>query len=311
MDGLVSQAKEFLLHCKIAKNLSEKTIVAYRTDLQQFSEYLQLHYKLSIVQSVDKEMLRSYLSNLFETLKPKSVKRKVATLKAFFNFLEQDDVISVNPLRKLRIKIKEPFVLPNYLTLKEISSILKKADEQRKTANKQVGSKEYLVALRNLAVLEMLFATGIRVSELSNLRNDHVDLQAGTIRVIGKGDKERMIHFGHEATLKTITRYVRHFQPAILASGYFFVNQQGNRLSTQTVRAIIKKIAVDANINRHITPHAFRHTFATLLMEEGVDIKYIQQFLGHSSIMTTQIYTHVSRKKQEEILLKQHPRGRI
>ncbi len=311
MDGLVSHAKDFLLHCKIAKNLSPKTIVAYTTDLQQVSSYLLSEFQVVDVKSVDKEMLRTYLATLFEKLKPKSVKRKIASLKAFFNFLEQDDIIAVNPLRKLRIKIKEPFVLPNYLTLKEISIVLKKADSQRREANKKVGSKEHLLALRNLAVLEMLFATGIRVSELSNLRNNHVDLQAGTIRVVGKGNKERLIHFGHEATLKTITRYVRHFQPSILASGYFFVNQHGNRLSTQTVRSIIKQIALDANLNRHITPHAFRHTFATLLMEEGVDIKYIQQFLGHSSIMTTQIYTHVSRRKQEEILLKLHPRGRI
>jgi integrase/recombinase XerD len=311
MEGLITHANDFLIHCKIAKNLSDKTITAYQTDLLQFSAHIAATYGLSNAENVDKNMIRSHLTLLSGALKPKSVKRKVATLKAFFNYLELEDIIAINPVRKLRIKIKEPFVLPTYLTLTEVSTILQTADQARKDANKTACTKVHRIALRNLAILEMLFATGIRVSELCSLRREDVDLARGVIRVVGKGNKERMIHLGHEATLKHLTRYERAFHESIERAGYFFINTQQRPVSSQTVRKIVKAIAHDSHVQRRITPHTFRHTFATLLMEEGVDIKYIQQFLGHSSIMTTQIYTHVSRKKQEEILLKQHPRGRI
>jgi integrase/recombinase XerD len=311
MKKLLSHGQNFLDHGRIAKGLSAKTLSAYQIDLFQFTSFLQSNQPGSLPDAISKEIIQSYLAKLTDLYKPKTVKRKVATLKAYFNYLELESLIEVNPMRKLRIKIKEPFALPKYLTLHEVSKILKKADEVRRIANRTQDIRSRRLALRNLAILELLFATGIRVSELCSLKSEHMDLQSGCLRVKGKGEKERIIHFGHEPTMKIMHRYTRAFQSAIHETGYFFINEQGRQLATQSVRSIIQQICQGTDLKRHITPHVFRHTFATLLMEEGVDIKYIQQFLGHSSILTTQIYTHVSQRRQEELLLTKHPRGRI
>lgn len=311
MKELLQYGEDFLHHCKISKGLSAKTLLAYNTDLQQFSKFLYEATEESNVGAITKDVLFKYLVHLSEKYKPKSQKRKIATLKTYFHFLEQEELLQHNPLRKLRIKIKELLVLPKFLTLSEVTRILQQADTARKRSGQRLGSEQHRTALRNQAVLEMLFATGVRVSELCNLKEDDVNLEQCTLKVHGKGDKQRIIHFGHEGTIKTIMRYAHQHNTAISQCGYFFVNSKGRQISPQTVRKLVHRLSSNANLNRIVTPHIFRHTFATLLMDEGVDIRYIQQFLGHSSIMTTQIYTHVSRKKQEELLLTKHPRGRI
>ena len=165
--------------------------------------------------------------------------------------------------------------------------------------------------MRDIAVLELLFATGVRVSELCTLGYDDVRLEEGEIKIYGKGAKERFVQIANPNVLGALHCYQEAYKDAITQSGAFFVNRLHKPLSDQSVRSIVNKYCRLAGVESHITPHMFRHSFATLLLEEGVDIRYIQRLLGHSSILTTQIYTHVAGKKQRDILLEKHPRNKI
>lgn len=302
-------AKDFLFHCRYEKKLSPKTLKAYTIDCNQFIDFLGKDRASKDIRQVDKYILKQMLLRL-ESAKPKTLKRKVATIKAMFNFLEFEDEILVNPFRKMKIKIKEPKILPSVMSLSEVEKMLEEASLQiRKIRRKR--SYQFLEHLRHQAVLETLFATGIRVSELCYLRNKDMDLESGVIRIMGKGSRQRIIHICHKEVLMILRQYRIQSLKWFNEGEYFFVNRLGKRLSDQSVRFMIKKYSLQAGIGKQITPHTFRHSFATLLLEQNVDIKYIQSLLGHSSISTTQIYTHVNPAKQREILLHHHPRQRI
>lgn len=301
-DQLITQ---YLKYCRYEKGLSEKTIKAYRIDLTQFSIYLG-----KPLLRCDKGNIQSYLSEVYGQYKVKSVKRKIASLKAFYNYLESEDIIELNPFTKLRVKLHEPFLLPKTIPLKSIDLILQCA-YKKMGANTNVHSYSYKSNLRDIAVLELLFATGMRVSELCAIRSEMIDLSTGTIRIYGKGAKERIIQIGNPDVRAAVRRYYEAFSEQILGTGWLFVNRLGNHLSDQSVRNMVNGYATRAGVEQHITPHMFRHSFATLLLEEDVDIRYIQQLLGHSSITTTQIYTHVTSKKQRDILATKHPRNKI
>lgn len=310
MYNLNQAITDFLLHCKHEKGLSVKTIKFYGIDLSQFENFVNISTKDLELNKITKDELRQYLQ-ILEPLKPKTIKRKIATLKAFFNSMEFEDKILVSPFRKFRVNIKEPKLLPKTLNKYEVKSILKIVYKQLKTEYR-VNSYSTFEYYRNIAVIELLFATGIRVSELSNLKQINVDLKQGWILVDGKGSKERIIHIGIKDTISTLKNYAERI-PLFdtKRSGYFFINRLGGKLSDQSIRSLVVKTAKMAEIKFKVTPHVFRHTFATLLLENDVDIKYIQSFLGHSSIITTQIYTHVSKSKQEKILRTKHPRKDI
>lgn len=299
-----TQIRDYLAHCKYEKNLNAKTLKAYETDLRQYA-----HFAKTKENAYCKESLQLYIIQLQNSYKIKSVKRKIASIKAFFNYLEYEELIESNPFAKLRIKLHEPFLLPRTIPLTVVDLLLRCA--YRVKAADTAGTFEYSCDLRDIAVLELLFATGMRVSELCSLRPEFVDLSEGTVKIYGKGSKERIIQIGNEDVLTAVRAYYSAFSDNIEASGWFFVNQRGHQLSDQSVRLIIRKYTELAGIDLHITPHMFRHAFATLLLEEDVDIRYIQQLLGHSSIVTTQIYTHVASKKQRDILIAKHPRNKI
>jgi integrase/recombinase XerD len=232
----------------------------------------------------------------------------MATIRALFNYLEFEDKISANPLRKMRIKIKEPNRLPNVMDIKEIRRIFNSAYEENYFSDNRSPYENFEI-IRNIVVVELLFATGARVSELANLKVDCIDTTTGSITIKGKGNKERIIQVCNNESLKVLKEYHRMYCDSINNSGgYFLINRLGRKLSDQSIRMIVKKLASRAKLQKHVTPHVFRHTFATLLLEKEVDIKYIQSLLGHSSIMTTQIYTHVNREKQKKILRAKHPR---
>lgn len=298
--------EKYLQHCKFEKGLSEKTLKAYRIDLTQFSTYLNDNS----ARSCRKEDIQRYLSILYDWYKMKSVKRKMAALKAFFNYLEDEELLEKNPFAKLHVKLHEPLLLPKTIPLANINLLLQCAYQKSK-ANTKVHSYSYRTNLRDIAVLELLFATGMRVSELCSIAADSIDLSSGEIRIYGKGAKERIIQIGNPDVRTAVERYYEAFSNQIQETGWLFVNRLGNQLSDQSVRNMINSYVVQAGLEQHITPHMFRHSFATLLLEEDVDIRYIQQLLGHSSIMTTQIYTHVTSKKQRDILTAKHPRNRI
>ena len=297
---------EFLLYCQIEKDLSGKTIKAYSTDLRQLNSFL--HGKESI-QEITRYDLRGYLASLAH-LKPKSIRRKIASAKALFNYLEFEDKVMSNPFRKMRMRIKEDKKLPSVMNVKEITKILQKAYSQKASAKEN--SYAYFETLRNSIVIELLFSTGARVSEIAGLRIEHVHLESGGILIKGKGRKERMVHVCNSEPIALLKKYHSLVKEKMKsAGGYFLINRFNKKLSDQSIRNIVKKLVAKAGINRRITPHVFRHTFATLLLEKDVDIRYIQHLLGHSSIMTTQLYTHVNRAKQKQILRAKHPRRDI
>ncbi|MFA6981278.1 MAG: tyrosine-type recombinase/integrase [Ignavibacteriaceae bacterium] len=307
MTTIQSAINQFFHHCRYEKNLSPKTLKSYGIDLTQLTNFLiEKNHSLQVKQ-ITKTELREYLERI-STLKPKSVKRKVATIKAMFNYLEFEDTIDINPMRKIRIKIQEAKRLPRVMDIREIGKIFKCAYSAHTETN-TVNSHPFMETLRNIVVVELLFITGARVSEISNLKMENIDLTTGSVSIKGKGNKERFIQICNHETLKILKEYYKVFTNKINGSGGFFlINRLGGKLSDQSIRQIVKNLSGKANIQKNITPHVFRHTFATLLLEKDVDIKYIQTLLGHSSIMTTQIYTHVNRAKQKQILRTKHPR---
>ena len=298
-----SQLKEkYLNFCNNRKNLDKKTIKSYRIDLQQYGEY----YQVNRLNWINKESIEQYIDYMHNKYKPKSVKRKIASLKAFFHYLEIEDLIKINPFHKLQIKYKEPFILPKTIPINNIESIINYAYEQYKEATTVYSKK---VTLRNVLILELLFATGMRISELCSLKADRFDLNDYVIKIYGKGSRERLIQICNANVRRLIDKYIVTMKPE--DNEFFFLNRLNNRLSEQSVRYMIDDYTKNAHVSQHITPHMFRHSFASLLLEEDVDIRYIQQMLGHSSITTTQIYTHTSISKQKKILTAKHPRNKF
>lgn len=302
---LLNVTSEFLKHCKFEKNLSPKTTKAYEIDLKQVHRFLNEKGYSTLIKEISKIQIRDYLESI-SVLKPKSIRRKVATLKVLFNYLEVEDVITVSPFRKMRVKIKEAKQLPKVLDMSEVKNIFKSA---YKLASLSGSCYNNEIFIRNIVIVELLFATGARVSEISNLKKDYIDLDRGFLTLRGKGNKERLIQICNSESISVLKSYYQLCERKIeLSGGYFLTNRLGHKLSEQSIRNIVKSLGKKAEVNRPITPHVFRHTFATLLLEKDVDIKYIQLLLGHSSIVTTQIYTHVNRVKQREILRTKHPR---
>jgi integrase/recombinase XerD len=224
------------------------------------------------------------------------------------NYLDFDEQIEVNPISKVHLVFREPVTLPKSLPLSTIQKLLKAAHQSSK---QQQTHYQYRIKLRDIAVLELLFATGLRVSELCSITPTEIDLNNGYVKVQGKGARERIIFISNSDTLGALRAYKKSFAHIISEAGWFFVNRLGRRLNEQSVRGMIRRYAELAKITDRITPHMLRHSFATLMLEEDVDIRYIQSILGHSSITTTQIYTHVSLNKQKSILREKHPRNRI
>lgn len=302
---MISQITSFIFHCEIEKKLSQKTIKAYKLDLKQFS----LFFNNEDIKKLTKDDLKKYFLKLSKYA-PRTIKRKIATLKAFFSYLEFEEEIEINPFHKVRTKIKLDTVLPNTLNIKEIRLILETVYSDKKDFLYKT-KYTYKEIIRNIAVLELLLASGIRVSELCSLKIHNVSADFSLIKVMGKGGKERTIPITNKETQRALKTNFDFFKEEIENTSFVFINRFRSPLSEQSVRFMVKKYAKKANIKRTITPHVFRHSFATLLLEEDVDIRYIQHLLGHSSINVTQIYTHVNEKKKKEILEIKSPRNLI
>lgn len=294
------QVKKYLEYCEFRKELDWNTLKAYRIDLRQFFEYAQEDIP-------GRDKIEDYVTELHKRYKQKTVKRKIASVKAYFNYLEEIDVIADNPFRKIKVKFKESNILPRIIPREEIEQLL----NYMYAHEKKGGGKGYKYWIRDMAVVESLFATGARVYEISNIKAENVDLNTGFIRIMGKGGKERYIQVASAEILDILKKYCALNEAKIRQSGFFFINSRGGRFTEQSIRLMLKKYAKAAGIERNITPHMFRHSFATYLIEEGVDVSCVQQILGHSSIKTTQIYIHIAAKKQAEILKEMHPRNRM
>lgn len=294
------RVKVYFEYCKYRKELDEKTLKAYRIDLRQYFEFVAC-------EEPDKEKIEAYITELHKKYKQKTVKRKIASIKAFYNYLEESEYLQENPFQKIKVRFKEVIALPRIIPREEIERLLNYMYDCKGTESK-IKNKFWL---RDVAVVEVFFATGARVYEISNIKADSINLNSGIIRIMGKGNKERYIQIGETSILELLKKYYAENEEAIKKSGYFFVNQRGERFTEQSIRIMLKKYTKLAGIERNITPHMFRHSFATYLIEEGVDISCVQQLLGHSSIKTTQIYIHIATGKQAEILRSKHPRNKM
>ena len=305
MNTLNDYTSTYLEHCKFRKRLDAKTLKAYTIDLKQYADFCTF---LPSPNYQSRNTIEQFITFLHKQYKPKTVKRKLATLKAFFHYLEYIDVLPVNPFSKVDVRFREPKLLPRTIPAHTIQEFLNTLYMQKEQS---VTSYQKNCCIRDIAVIELLFATGMRISELCTLKPENMDFENNTILIYGKGSKERILQVGNPDVLNALTLYKNTFQEDIKICGYFFVNRLQHRLSDQSVRYMIKHYASLAGIEQHITPHMFRHSFATLLLEQNVDIRYIQKILGHSSINTTEIYTHVSNIKQKDILFHKHPRNML
>lgn len=301
MESLQTHMKNYLEYCQYQKRLNAKTLKAYRIDLTQFHNKIPTTDILKITPGI----LESFIADLHQEYKPKTVKRKIASLKAFFHYLEYRELIEQNPFNKIHVKFREPVILPKIIPLHIVEIFLTTMYEQQANAKTYYQKRN---ALRDTAVIELLFATGMRISELCSLKASDVNLYDRSVLIYGKGSKERKIQIGNDDVVNILEKYKNDFQTEIQKCNHFFANQNGRALSDQSVRRMINKYSSLAAIELHITPHMFRHTFATSLLEADVDIRYIQEMLGHSSINITEIYTHVAMSKQRDILTTRHPR---
>ena len=297
--NMIKEMEQYLEFCKYRKELNRNTLKAYRIDLEQYLSFIKKDFLL-------KTRIEEYITELHKKYKQKTVKRKIASIKAFYRYLEEEERLEgSNPFTKIRVKFKETESLPRIIPRNDIERLLNYMYDVMKQSGQEA------TIYRDLSVIEMFFATGARVYEISNLKIQDIDLDNGIIKLFGKGSKERYVQIGSPEVLEVVKEYYRLNQQEIDKSGFFFVNRQGKRFSEQSIRRMIRKYSCQAGISIHITPHMFRHSVATYLLEEGVDIMYIQKILGHSSIKTTQIYLHIASKKQMEILKERHPRNQM
>ncbi len=301
MNRLETHVNKYLEYCQYQKRLDKKTLKAYQIDLRQFFEAIPT----ADITDITLNMLENFITKLHQTYKPKTVKRKIASLKALFHYLEYKEIIECNPFNKMQIKFREPVILPKTIPLPTVEAFLSTIYRQHADAQTDYQKQS---TLRDIAVIELLFATGMRISELCSLKISDVNLLDKNILIYGKGAKERKIQIGNDDVLHILEKYKNTFKDKMKIDYYFFVNRAGSALSDQSVRRMINKYTKLAAIDLHITPHMFRHTFATSLLEADVDIRYIQEMLGHSSINITEIYTHVAMDKQRDILVAKHPR---
>lgn len=301
MNTLKNYVGEYIEYCEYRKRLDPKTLKAYHIDLKQYENFCS-----DASTCFSRDTVDSFITELHKQYKPKSVRRKIASLKAFFHYLEYKEVLHENPFFKLDIRFREAKLLPKTISFYTIQTFLSTLYAQKEQANSGYPLR---CCIRDIAVIELLFATGIRISELCSLKPSHIDLESNNVLIYGKGARERVLQIGNPDVIAALALYRETFQDDIAACGYFFVNRLKHKLSDQSVRFMINRYADLAGISQHITPHMFRHSFATLLMEQDVDTRYIQKMLGHSSISTTEIYTHVSNTKQKDILVHKHPRN--
>ncbi|XZH88407.1 tyrosine-type recombinase/integrase [Clostridium perfringens] len=296
---------QYLLKCEFQNNLDKKTLKAYRIDLNQF-----LDFTIDNEDFYKKDRVIKYIYYLNKSnYAIKTIKRKIASIRAFFYYLNYEDIIDVNPFSKIKLKLKEPLILPKTISIDEIQKLFTYVYSEMEKCNKN--SYRYKEIVRDIAVLELLIGTGIRISELCTLKSDNIICSSNIIKIYGKGSKERIIPIYNSNILEALDLYEKIFFEDILNNEYFFINKRKNRLSSQSVRNMINKYCKAIRIDLHITPHMFRHTFATMLLDDDVDSRNIQMILGHANITTTQIYMHVTSNKKSEIMKYKNPRSKF
>ncbi|MGI5902232.1 MAG: tyrosine recombinase XerC [Desulfitobacteriia bacterium] len=295
---LADRALDSFAEYLLVKNASELTIVAYQSDLLQFLKFasheLGVENEKLRISSIDKYIVRSYLGQMAEqNLSRKTIARKLAAIRAFFRFLCQEGVIEQNPVQRISTP-KTNKNLPRFLFQEHLEKLLEAPDLNS------------IKGLRDRVILEILYGSGLRVSELVNIDRKDLDLEAGLLKVYGKGGKERIVPLTDSA-LEAIKDYLKHRNDEEEA---LILNYQGTRLTARSVRRVLDKLGKQAKLNQHVHPHMLRHTFATHLLDGGADLRSVQELLGHKKLSSTQIYTHLTREKLRNVYMSSHPRAR-
>lgn len=289
---------DYLHYLKVERGLSENTIASYGIDLKLFLEYLREN-EIPSFKQVNKEVIVNYMQSEKNNNKANSsILRSVSSLRKFFQYLAQEKIIEKDPMLLIDTPKKKQH-LPQVLTKEEVEKLLHSPNTGQ------------VLGLRDRAMLELMYATGLRISEIINLKLEDLHLTIGTLQTLGKGHKERIVPVGDEA-IKWIDRYLEEARPKLLKqkrSNYLFLNFHGNNLTRQGVWKNLKAEVRKAGIQKNITPHTLRHSFATHILENGADLRIVQELLGHADISTTQIYTHLSNKQLADIYNRAHPRA--
>ncbi|NTW82530.1 MAG: site-specific tyrosine recombinase XerD [Chlorobiaceae bacterium] len=290
----------FLNYLLIERNFSENTRLSYQHDLERYLLFMQDH--IGSLSEIMPPLVQEFITSLYHTgLEASSLARNISAIRSFHKFLATDRILVTNPAENLH-QPRQSRYLPSVLTVDETMRILD-------APLTQIPAGKF--HLRDKAVLEFLYATGIRVSELVNLQQQNLYFDAGFARIFGKGSKERLVPVGRSA-IEWTTRYINELRISLVrrdSEDYLFLNARGRKLSRMAIFNIVRQYASLAGIEKEISPHTFRHTFATHLLEGGADLRSVQEMLGHSSIVTTQIYTHLDRSFIKEVHKTFHPRG--
>lgn len=287
----------FIDELKYERNYSQFTVDNYLNDLDLFLEYINEH-EIKDYNDVDYQDIREYISYLYDLkYSNKTISRRISALKSFFKYLNSKQIIKNNPM----ILITSPKIekkLPKFLNYEDTEKFLNAFDN-----NNYIG-------LRNSLILEMLYSTGIRVSEISNIKLKEISLSDKTIKITGKGNKERIVYFGTKCN-NLIKKYLKESYPKlnIKSLEYLFLSKTGRKISDREIRTIVDDAAKIAKIDMKISPHVLRHTFATHMLNGGADLRSVQELLGHENLSTTQIYTHLTNEKIRNVYLNAHPRA--
>lgn len=293
---LLDACEQFFQHYRSVVNLSTHTYRAYRIDLTDFQQFAG---KDTLMADIEKNHLRQFIKHLREErkLKETTIKRRIACLKLFFRWMRQEETILQNPFDGLHERIRLPKRLPRSLAREEVAKLMNVISGD----GREYGQADFQQAAAKTAI-RLLLATGIRVGELVNISLPDLDLADGRIAIQGKGDRQRLVYVFESTTQEMLKSYLALRQNSNAVTQKFFIRPSGMPFTTPKVREHLAKFATQAGIDRRVTPHMLRHTAATSLLEAGVDIRYVQKLLGHQSISTTEIYTHVSDQGLREAL---------
>ncbi len=287
--------EEFLKYIEFEKNYSPLTVKSYRIDLEEFIKDINKD-----LTKVNREDVKLYLKDLFDMEdSSKTVSRKISSLKSFYRYMKDNGYISINPLSSIRYPKKEKS-LPKFVQYNELEDMIEI-------------SKEGSLGERNNLIIELMYSTGVRVSELVNIKLSDIDFENKKIRIMGKGSYERFVFYG-DYTSEALNRYIKNTRCKLLdgkINEFLFLNKNGGNISTRGIAKIIDGIIKNTSIKTKVSPHTLRHTFATHLLDNGCDLRSVQEMLGHKNINSTEVYTHITSDRLKSVYFGSHPRGRI
>lgn len=288
---------KFLDYLKYERNYSNNTIIAYENNIRGFLSYCKIK-NVKNMNDVNYQFIRGYISYLYkQKYQAKSITRILSALRSFFKYLKREEKISINPL-DLITSPKVEKKLPKYLTINDVEKILNAPDMSNK------------IGIRDAFILELLYVTGIRVSELTNIKLNDISIVEKKIKIMGKGSKERIVYYGTRCQ-ELLNKYLNIRNDFLKqANDYLILSNTGKQISAREIRNIINRLKVKAGIDINISPHTFRHTFATHMLNEGADLRSVQELLGHENLSTTTIYTHLTNEKLRRTYLSTHPRAK-